>query len=93
MSEQLFDYLYQSNPLPRYLSLRSRRAVPAGVGRVYTRYTSNARAMLIVCQDLLGIIIPRMYQPDGLVHIRRRDNRMRRAGLLMLRASEDNVDG
>lgn len=41
-----------------YLSLLSHRAVPAGVGRVYTRYTSNARAMLIVCQDLLGIIIP-----------------------------------
>lgn len=68
--EQLFDYLYQSNPLPRYLSLRSRRAVPAGVGRVYTGHTSNARAMLIVCQDLLGIIIPRMYHPNARVHMR-----------------------
>jgi len=48
MSEQLFDYLYQSNPLLRYLSPPASQS-PAGVGRVYTRYTSNARAMLIVC--------------------------------------------
>lgn len=78
MLEQLFDYLYQSNPPPRYLSLRSRRALPAGRRTsLHGVYTSNARAMLIVCQDLLGIIIPRMYHPDAQVHIPPRGERTR----------------
>lgn len=83
MLEQLFDYLYQSNPLPRYLSPPASHSqwesdeFTLGIRRTRVRCWSFAR--------LLGIIIPPDI-PSVLVYTRNE-----RAGLPMLRASEDNV--
>lgn len=82
MSEQLFDYLYQSNPLPCYLSPAASQPQ-----RESDEFTRDIRRTRVRCWSFarLGIIIPPRIYP-GRMYRAARD-----AGLPTLRASEDNV--